>query len=153
MADLIDRQAAIDALGKRPALAGKCEWEMAARKQYDADRAAIESVPSAQPEQKIEELLPDGTLHLVTDADLSKVGRVLVSQNGTHYGGLYYADGAKEGQKAKNVYFEESGHCEFKCSLCGATIGVVEGGTLDGAWFRFCPNCGAEMEGWCERPD
>ena len=39
------------------------------------------------------ELLPDGTLHLVTDADLSKVGRVLVSQNGTHYGVLYYADG------------------------------------------------------------
>lgn len=47
----------------------------------------------AQPEQKNEELLPDGTLHLFTDADLSKVGRVLVSQNGTHYGALYYADG------------------------------------------------------------
>ena len=55
--------------------------------------------------------------------------------------------------KAKDVYYEETDHCEFKCSLCHATIGVVEGGTLDGAWFRFCPNCGAEMEGWCERPD
>lgn len=54
------------------------------------DRVLTES---AQPEQKNEELLPDGTLHLFTDADLSKVGRVLVSQNGTHYGALYYADG------------------------------------------------------------
>ena len=32
-------------------------------------------------------------LHLLADADLSKVGRVLVSQNGTRYGALYYADG------------------------------------------------------------
>ena len=52
MKDLIDRQEAIEALGKRPGLAGDCEWEIAARKQYDADRVAIESVPSAQPERK-----------------------------------------------------------------------------------------------------
>ena len=50
MVDLIDRQAAIDALGERPMLSGDCEWEIAARKQYDDDRAAIENVPSAQPE-------------------------------------------------------------------------------------------------------
>lgn len=48
--------------------------------------------------------------------------------------------------KARDVYYEETDHCEFKCSLCHATIGVVEGGTLDGALFRFCPNCGAKME-------
>ena len=148
MADLIDRQAAIDAM------CDNCDSSKSVCAHYPCKRfAAIESVPSAQPEQKIEELLQDGTLHLITDVDLSTVGRVLVSQNGTPYGGLYYADGAKEGQKAKNAYFEETDHCEFKCSLCGATIGVVEGGTLDGAWFRFCPNCGAEMEDWCERPD
>ena len=52
MKDMIDRQEAIEALGKRPGLAGDCEWEIAARKQYDADRVAIESVPSAQPERK-----------------------------------------------------------------------------------------------------
>lgn len=39
-----------------------------------------------------EGLLPDGTLHLFTDTDLSKVTKVMVSQNGTRYGGLYYAD-------------------------------------------------------------
>ena len=53
---------------------------------------ALRALPSAQPERKAEELLPDGTLHLFTDTDLSKVNRVLVSQNGTHYGDLYYAD-------------------------------------------------------------
>ena len=48
---------------------------------------------------------------------------------------------------AKNVYYEErETHCDFKCSLCGATIGCVECGTMDGARFHYCPNCGAEME-------
>jgi hypothetical protein len=39
------------------------------------------------------------------------------------------------------------GHCEFKCSLCGAYALVVEGGTLDGGIFNYCPNCGAKMGG------
>lgn len=85
MKDLIDRQAALEAL----------EWKWAGKAAFDA----IKALPSAQPEQKNEELLPDGTLLLVTDADLSKVGRVLLSQNGTLYCGLYYADGEpNEGQ-------------------------------------------------------
>ena len=39
-------------------------------------------------------------------------------------------------------------HCEFKCSVCGADIGVIEGGSLDGGGpkFKYCPNCGAKME-------
>ena len=53
---------------------------------------------------------------------------------------------AKENSKAKNVYYEEHYHTEFKCSLCGATIGCVEGGSMDGARFNYCPWCGAEME-------
>ena len=47
---------------------------------------------------------------------------------------------------AKDIYYEAEGHCEFKCSRCGAEIGVVEGGDLDGAVdFKFCPNCGARL--------
>ena len=82
MKDLIDRQAAIDAIDKALSrtFAEPC-GEM-----------ILKDVPSAQLEQKDEELLPDGTLHLFTDTDLSKVNRVWVSQNGTHYGDLYYAD-------------------------------------------------------------
>lgn len=40
-------------------------------------------------------------------------------------------------------------HCEFKCSVCNAWIGVVEGGTetLDAArGFNYCPACGAKMD-------
>lgn len=88
MSDLIDRQAAIDAIENafdRETILNRFVRKIAI--------SAVRLLPSEQPEQKIEELLPDGTLHLSTDADLSKVGRVLVSQNGTHYGGLYYADG------------------------------------------------------------
>lgn len=36
-------------------------------------------------------------------------------------------------------------HCEFKCSKCGAWAGVVEGGTLDGGDFDFCPHCGRRI--------
>lgn len=63
------------------------------------------------------DLLPDGTLHLVTDADLSTVGRVLVSQNGTHYGGLYYADIVKCADC--EYYTAEEKWCR-RLGLCGA---------------------------------
>lgn len=61
--------------------------------------------------------------------------------------GVIYPAGKPIRPKAKNVYYEENDHCEFKCSVCGATIGVVEGGTLDGANFKYCPWCGAELDG------
>lgn len=41
----------------------------------------------------------------------------------------------------------QKGHVEFKCSLCGVEIGVVEGGPLDGGYFKYCPLCGAKLEG------
>lgn len=51
-------------------------------------------------------------------------------------------------KKGKNICEQAKGHCEFKCSVCGAEIGVVEGGDLDGAnRFNFCPACGAELKG------
>lgn len=54
----------------------------------------------------------------------------------------------QERKTGKNIYEQAKGHCEFKCSMCGAEIGVVEGGDLDGAnGFNFCPACGAEMKG------
>ena len=105
MADLIDRRAAIDELKKHRALYcdntpdsfSKLSYAEKSRvDELDTAIAILVNQPSAQPEQKIDELLQDGTLHLSTDADLSTVGRVLVSQNGTHYGGLYYADGEQK---------------------------------------------------------
>ena len=48
--DLIDRQAAIDALGERPMVWVGSDYELGARNQYDADVLALETVPSAQPQ-------------------------------------------------------------------------------------------------------
>ena len=100
MADLIERQAAIDAM-RRLEQEDIEAYGAEIPEGFDAEPAveALKALPSAQPRPK-----------------------------------------------AKNVYYEESDHCEFKCSLCGATIGVVEGGTLDGANFKFCPWCGAQLD-------
>ena len=48
MADYIDRQAAIDALGERPMVwTSDDDYSLGERNQYDIDRLAIETVPSA----------------------------------------------------------------------------------------------------------
>lgn len=54
MRDLIDRQAAIDALGERPIVwTDDDQYTLGERNQYDIDRLAIETLPSAQPEQRL----------------------------------------------------------------------------------------------------
>ena len=53
----------------------------------------------------------------------------------------------EERKTATDISMQEKGHCEFKCSLCGGTISEVRGGTMDGAKFNYCPNCGAKMKG------
>lgn len=50
MSDLISRQAALDALGERPVIwSDNDDYTLGERNQYDMDRLAIETVPSAQP--------------------------------------------------------------------------------------------------------
>lgn len=49
-------------------------------------------------------------------------------------------------RQARDICDERVGHWEFTCSNCGADAAVVEGGSLDGAQFNYCPNCGAKME-------
>lgn len=48
--------------------------------------------------------------------------------------------------KGKDIHYLHPTYCEFKCSICGAWAGCVEGGTLDGGNFKYCPNCGIEIE-------
>lgn len=52
MDDLISRQAAIDALGERPMVWTDSDYEIAQRNQWDLDKLAIETVPSAQERKK-----------------------------------------------------------------------------------------------------
>lgn len=46
--DLIDKEAALDAMGERPLVWTGGDYELGCRNQYDADRLAIETVPPAQ---------------------------------------------------------------------------------------------------------
>ena len=103
--------------------------------------AQVDAMPTIEPEQKVEGLLPDGTLHLFTDTDLSKVSRVLVSQNGTHYGDLFYADGDRKTGKwicIDCTDMEGNGVNSWKCSGCGE---------IYADFTNFCPNCGADLRG------
>ena len=51
MDDLISRKAAIDSLGERPLVwSDNDDYTLGERNQYDMDRLAIETVPSAEPE-------------------------------------------------------------------------------------------------------
>lgn len=53
MDDLISSQAALDALGERPVVwSDNDDYTLGERNQYDMDRLAIETVPSAQPEKQ-----------------------------------------------------------------------------------------------------
>lgn len=56
----------------------------------------------------------------------------------------------EEVRHGENIYYTKNDeHCEFKCSVCNAWIGVVEGGTdaLDAArGFKYCPACGAKLD-------
>lgn len=46
---------------------------------------------------------------------------------------------------AKNINEKSKEHCEFKCSVCNVEIGTIEGGSMDGGYFNYCPNCGARI--------
>lgn len=99
MSDYISRQTAIDALGERPMVwTDNDNYSLGQRNQYDSDRLAIETVPSAQPERKRGKWVDDGT------------------------------------------YGDYHPHHAWHCSECGEN--VIE---IDTPWFKFCPNCGADM--------
>ena len=58
--DTISRQAAIDALGERPVVwSDNDDYTLGARNQYDMDRLALETVPSAQQWIPCSERLPE----------------------------------------------------------------------------------------------
>ena len=67
------------------------------------------ALPSAQPE-----ITPDGTLNVSIDADIASVSRILLSQTGTQYGGLYYKDEQPEEtcDTCKYGYFGD-GMCDY----------------------------------------
>lgn len=109
----------------------------------------------------MDEISSDGTL-TVTVPKGANVGRVLVQEDGTQYGGLFYPDEDRKRGKwipvtkvykssmkmypFPEVYFEWTDAAEHdeiegvKCSECDAVYDFTEA-------QNFCPNCGARMDG------
>ena len=59
MSDLINRQAAIDALGEKPV--GDTDWDLGCRNQWEWDTEILRTLPSTEPERKwipVTEALP-----------------------------------------------------------------------------------------------
>ena len=84
MTDYISRQAAID---------GKISIQRANGVEIYTDEAVpVEHLKNVSAADVVPySIEPDGTL-TVTVPKCTKVGRVLVQEDGTHCGGLYYAD-------------------------------------------------------------
>lgn len=59
MSDLISRETALNALGERPLTWTGGDYELGCRNQYDTDRLAIETVPSAQQWIPCSERMPE----------------------------------------------------------------------------------------------
>jgi len=82
MSDTISRQAAIDMVKG---------WKLNQHIMDEEDALDdVNALPSVQP--KTQKLLDDGTLIVHTDIDIIKITRVNITQNNTHYGGLFYRD-------------------------------------------------------------
>ena len=106
MSDLIERQAAIDALGERPIVwTDDNQYALGERNQYDIDRLAIETLPSAQPERDVP-IKPNET----TDKAWGIPSRQAVCPKcGYYLGHIAFLDG----YKGKRITY---------CETCGQAI-------------------------------
>ena len=54
-----------------------------------------------------------------------------------------YIEPVRHGKWKRNCYM---GDCEYYCSLCGA-YALYEENSFSDVLSRYCPNCGAKMDG------
>ena len=172
MSDLIDRQAAIDALDKQ---IKQCCKALGSLSLSDADKHAVEvkmaslrahrkmleNLPTVQPEPTDEQVLDyckKRDLHLVT-YDLFQSIRLnykvsFGDKDHVWIDGKQYISLRRFQEAVKEVQPKE-GHwirtdcgldVECKCSVCGYKDFVLPHDTY---WFKrnYCPNCGAKMKG------
>ncbi len=127
MSDLIDRQAAIDAINK--ALDRQTLLNFFVRK---VAIDAIKQLPPAQPAQ----LEPDQNSDLwITVPDIDKVTRIYVQESKSKFCRIFYEE---QPERIKGHWV--NGRCD-KCNAhapfwCMATTYYAS---------NFCPNCGADM--------
>ncbi len=125
MSDLISRQDAIDALGEEPPVWYDGEDEIAERNQWRRDKAAIESLPSADAVQipiKLEKRYPQSRDEDITDAFMRG-----------------YLAGRSSADRPTGKWIPNH-HGFWYCSECGLRVLVYAKG-------NYYPNCGAKMGG------
>lgn len=87
MRDLISRQAAIDALGEEPMVWTDNDYAVGQKNQWQLDRLAIETVPSAQVWIPVSERLPErGDRVLTCSGDIMEIQEL-------SFGGAWENDG------------------------------------------------------------
>ena len=52
----------------------------------------IDAQPTIKPERKSYSIEPDGTLTVTVPKGTKRIGRILIEEDGTQYGGLFYPD-------------------------------------------------------------
>ena len=143
--DAISRQAAINALANyihnidKVCGMGKL---LSPDDCMDVAKRVLDDLPSVQPE-----IMPDGTLHITANVDVASIDRILLTQEGTHSGDLYYRDDEKPKRKTGMWIHHKPFDCEhhncntcIECSCCGTWFGADSY-----AQTNYCPNCGVYM--------
>ena len=151
--DLISRKFAIDALGERPLVweENDNEYELGQRKQYDYDRAAIETVPSAFRLVKMPRYIDADTLHykrvlIETEKGYSsavvvfakEIDKKATADVPDRKVGKWLFD---DGSIAVGILQDKNVHC----SICGHSAPGKPFWECDLDLTNFCPNCGAKM--------
>ncbi len=125
--DLISRQDAIDALGKRPMVwTDNDSYSLGQRNQYDFDKLAIETVPSAEPEHKIRFADKD---HVWID------GKQYISLRRFQEAVIEAQPERKTGRWELHTYIPHKKYC----------TNCKKESPYNLRW-DFCPSCGCKME-------
>lgn len=128
MSDLIDRQAAIDAMAE---LQGRASSK-AELKGISKAWKMIKQLPPAQPE-------PDQNGDLwITVPDIDEVTCIYVQESKSKFCRVFYEE---QPERIKGHWIKISPANIYECSECGKNVM-----TNDICAYDFCHGCGAEME-------
>ena len=137
MSDLIDRQAAIDALNEYFERIGKLKRRGLTKgeKAISLDTVgAIKTLPPAQ-------FAPDQNGDLwITVPDIDEVTCIYVQESKSKFCRIFY-EGQEQPERIKGHWIKISPANIYECSECGKNVM-----TNDICAYDFCHGCGAEME-------
>ena len=128
MDDLISRKSALDALGERPMVWMDSDYEIAQRNQYDRDKLAIETVPSAQ-------------LEPCEYYALCRHGR---DENKLR-ARLKFCEYCNEDSDGYVKPIEKNCHAFIRFGMNGWELSLKANGWHGSAKIRYCPMCGRDL--------